>query len=339
MRIAVDAMGGDFAPSEIIPGCVKAVRTYPSVEKIILVGIEDQIKAQLKACDAVSEDRIEIFHASEIIGMGEAPAMALRRKKDSSITRAIELVKNGEADAVFSAGSTGAMVAGSALKLRTLQGVSRPTIATVLPTQKHPVVLLDAGANPQCTQEMLSQFAVMGDVYAREILGSSNPRVGLLSIGGEEAKGNDLTKQTFKVLQASHLNFVGNVESEDMFAGDVDVVVCDGFTGNIVLKTSEAVAKAMKAWLKDEFTSSFSRKIGALLLKPAFNAISERTSSEAQGGAPLLGVNGIVYIGHGSSSRVAVCNAIRVVRDSIQHDINHHIIDDLVRLKKTQETV
>lgn len=338
MRIAVDAMGGDFAPGEIVPGCVDAVRKYPSVDKIILVGDETQITEHLRQCGG-NEDRIEVLHASEVIEMGEAPAMALRRKKDSSISRAIELVKEGKADAVFSAGSTGAMVAGSSLKLRTLKGVDRPTIATVLPTQKHPVVLLDAGANPECTQKMLSQFAVMGDVYAREILGIPSPRVGLLSIGGEEAKGNDLTKQTYKLLWAAHLNFVGNIESHDMFAGDVDVVVCDGFTGNVVLKTGEAVARAMKSWFKDEFTASWSRKIGALLLKPAFKTISEKSNSESQGGAPLLGVNGIVYIGHGSSSRHAVCNAIRVIRDSVQHDINHHIIDDLARLSRAREVL
>lgn len=338
MRIAVDAMGGDFAPGEIVPGCVEAVRKYPSVDTIILVGDESRIREELLACGGNGE-RIEVFHASEVIEMGEAPAMALRRKKDSSISRAIELVKEGKADAVFSAGSTGAMVAGSSLKLRTLKGVDRPTIATVLPTQKHPVVLLDAGANPECTQKMLSQFAVMGDVYAREILGIPSPKVGLLSIGGEEAKGNELTKQTFKLLKASHLNFVGNIESHDVFAGDVDVVVCDGFTGNVVLKTGEAVARAMKSWLKDEFTASWSRKIGALLLKPAFKTISEKSNPESQGGAPLLGVNGIVYIGHGSSSRHAVCNAVRVIRDSLQHDINHHIIDDLARLSKAREVL
>jgi glycerol-3-phosphate acyltransferase PlsX len=332
MRIAVDAMGGDFAPDEIVPGCVDAVNAYPSIEKLILVGDETRIRRELASCGG-EHPRIEIVHASEVIEMGEAPVMALRRKKDSSISRSLELVKDGKADAVFSAGSTGAMVAGAALKLRTLTGVARPSIATVLPTQKHPVVLLDAGANPECTRVMLVQFAVMGDVYAREILGIEKPKVGLLSIGGEEAKGNDLTKLTFKALQNSHLNFVGNVESHDVFAGDVDVVVCDGFTGNVVLKTGEAVARAMKSWLKDEFTSTLFRKIGALILKPAFKTISEKSDSEVYGGAPLLGVNGIVYIGHGSSSRVAVKNAIRVVRDSFQHDINHHIIDDIARLE------
>jgi glycerol-3-phosphate acyltransferase PlsX len=296
------------------------------------------VEAQLKACGG-GRDKIEVVHASEVIEMGEPPAMALRRKKDSSISRAIELVKEGKAEAVFSAGSTGAMVAGATLKLRTLEGVDRPTIATVLPTQKHPVVLLDAGANPQCTQKMLAQFAVMGDVYAREILGIAKPKVGLLSIGGEEAKGNELTKQAFKVLQASHLNFVGNVESHDVFAGELDVVVCDGFTGNVVLKTGEAVARAMKTWLRDEFTATWTRKLGALLLKPAFKTISDKSNSETQGGAPLLGVNGIVYIGHGSSSRLAVRNAMRVVRDSLRHDINHHIIDDIAKLDATRESL
>ena len=338
MRIAVDAMGGDHAPGEIIPGCVEAVRAYPKVDEIVLVGDEETVHRELKAVGGAGE-RIRVVHASEVIEMGEAPAMALRRKKDSSISRAIELVKAGEADAVFSAGSTGAMVAGSTLKLRTLEGCDRPTIATVLPTQKHPVVLLDAGANPECTESMLAQFAVMGDVYAKEILGAANPRVGLLSIGGEEAKGNELTKQTFKILEASHLHFVGNVESHDMFEGEVDVVVCDGFTGNVVLKTGEAVARAMKTWMKDEFTASWSRKIGALLLKPAFKSIAQKSDPESQGGAPLLGVNGIVYIGHGSSSRRAVKNAIRVVRDSILHELNHHMIDDLARLHKTRESL
>jgi len=336
MRIAVDAMGGDFAPDEVIPGCVEAVRSFPSIEKIILVGDAERVESGMKAAGGVP-DRIELVHASEVIEMGEPPAMALRRKKDSSISRAIDLVKNGDADAVFSAGSTGAMVAGSSLKLRTLTGVDRPTIATVLPTQRNPVVLLDAGANPECTQKMLTQFAVMGDVYAREILGVEHPRVGLLSIGGEEAKGNELTKQTYKLLQASHLNFRGNVESHDLFEGKLDVVVCDGFTGNVVLKTGEAVARAMKSWLKDEFTASLPRKLGALLLKPAFKAISDKSNPESQGGAPLLGVNGIVYIGHGSSSRYAVCNAMRVIRDSVQHDINHHIIDDIARLDHARQ--
>lgn len=339
MRIAVDAMGGDFAPGEIVPGCVDAVRKIDGVTRLILVGDRARIRHELEQCGS-SPDEIDIVHASEVVGMDEAPALALRRKKDSSISRSVELVKSGEADAVFSAGSTGAAVAAAQLRLRTLPGVDRPAIATVMPTQKHNVVLLDAGANAESTDKMLTQFAVMGNVYAREVLGMANPRVGLLSIGEEDAKGNDLTKQTFKLLQScDHLNFIGNVESHDVFEGEVDVVVCDGFTGNVVLKTSEAVAHAMRAWLKSEFTATLPRKLGALLLKPAFASLKRKTDPESIGGAPLLGVNGLVFIGHGSSSRHAVFNAIRVIRDSFQHDINHHIIDDVARLAEARKSI
>jgi glycerol-3-phosphate acyltransferase PlsX len=240
---------------------------------------------------------------------------------------------------MFSAGSTGAAVAAAALRLRTLQGIDRPAIATVMPTQKHNIVLLDAGANAESTDKMLTQFAVMGDVYAREVLGMAKPRVGLLSIGEEDAKGNDLTKQTFKLLQASHLNFIGNVESHDVFEGEVDVVVCDGFTGNVVLKTSEAVAHAMRSWLRAEFTATLLRKFGAMLLKPAFASLKRKTDPESIGGAPLLGVNGLVFIGHGSSSRHAVYNALHTVFESFKHDINHHIIDDIARLAEARKAM
>jgi glycerol-3-phosphate acyltransferase PlsX len=338
MRISVDAMGGDFAPAEIVPGCVEAVRAHPGIKRLILVGDEKRLKAELDKCGHIPPS-IECFHASEVIEMDESPALALRRKKDSSIARAIELVKKGEVDAMFSAGSTGAAVAAAALRLRTLQGIDRPAIATVMPTQKHNIVLLDAGANAESTDKMLTQFAVMGDVYAREVLGMAKPRVGLLSIGEEDAKGNDLTKQTFKLLQASHLNFIGNVESHDVFEGEVDVVVCDGFTGNVVLKTSEAVAHAMRSWLRAEFTATLLRKFGAMLLKPAFASLKRKTDPESIGGAPLLGVNGLVFIGHGSSSRHAVYNALHTVFESFKHDINHHIIDDIARLSEARKAM
>ena len=328
-------MGGDHAPEEIVAGCVEAVRAFPLVERVILVGDRDRILRELARCGS-SEEELSVLHATEVVEMGESPAMALRRKKDSSIGRAIDLVKAGEADAIFSAGNTGAAVAGATLKLRALKGVDRPAIATVLPTQKHPFVLLDSGANTDCTSRMLCQFAVMGDVSAREILGVPSPKVGLLSIGEEDAKGNDLTKQTFKALQDSHLNFVGNVESHDIFEGEVDVAICDGFVGNVVLKTGEAVARAMRKWLRDEFTATLPRKLGAAMLKPAFQTIKEKSDSESSGGAPLLGANGLVFIGHGSSSRRAVFNAIRTIRDSFQHDINHHIIDDVARLNEVR---
>jgi glycerol-3-phosphate acyltransferase PlsX len=331
MRIAIDAMGGDFAPDEIVPGCVQAAQSLPGITRLILVGDETKIRALLAKTPGVPST-VEVMHASETIEMGESPAKALRKKKDSSIGRAIDLVKQGEADAMFSAGNTGAAVAATTLKLRTLPGVARPTIATVLPTQRHPFVLLDSGANTDCTARMLCEFAVMGDIYAREILGVSKPRVGLLSIGEEDAKGNEVTKDAFAILEKSHLNFMGNVESHDIFEGHVDVVACDGFAGNVVLKTSEAVASAMTAWLRAEFTASLTRKLGAMLLRPALRTIKRKTDPETYGGAPLLGANGLVFIGHGSSSRVAVANAIRVVLESFKHDINHHIIDDVARL-------
>lgn len=339
MRIAVDAMGGDFAPQEIVPGCLQAVRELQGVTRLYLVGDQARIRHELDQLGAVP-DTVEVVNASEVVGMDEAPVLALRKKKDSSILRSVDLVKQGAADAVFSAGSTGAAVAAAQLRLRTLQGVDRPAIATVMPTQKHNVVLLDAGANAESTGQMLSQFAVMGNVYAREVLGMETPRVGLLSIGEEDAKGNDLTKQAFKLLQAcKQLNFIGNVESHDVFEGEVDVVVCDGFTGNVVLKTSEAVAHAMRAWLKAEFTATFTRKLGALLLKPAFASLKRKTDPESIGAAPLLGVNGLVFIGHGSSSRHAVFNAIRAIRDAFQHDINHHMIDDVARLAEARNSL
>jgi glycerol-3-phosphate acyltransferase PlsX len=331
MRIAVDAMGGDFAPAEIVAGCVQAAKIGYGVSQIILVGNEAAIQAELDKYPN-SPDCLKIVHASEVVGMDESPAVAIRRKRDASISRAIDLVKNGEADAVFSAGNTGAAVVAATLKLRTLEGISRPAIAAIMPTMKNPCVLLDAGANIDCTPDMLCEFAAMGEVYAREILHIERPRVGLLSIGEEDAKGNDTTKEAFKILDRSPLNFVGNVESRDLFEGRVDVVSCDGFVGNVVLKTSESVAKAMGTWMKTSFTSKLNRKLGALLLQGAFKEIKEKSDPSNYGGAPLLGANGVVLIGHGSSTAEAVKNAIRVISAEIKHDINHHIVERISEL-------
>ncbi len=333
MRIAVDAMGGDFAPREVVAGAVLAAG-LPNVSELYLVGDETAIRAELAVLGAVPS-KIRIRHASEVVGMGEAPAQAVRRKKDSSIGRAVEMVRAGEADAVMSAGNTGAAVAASTLKLRTLNGVDRPAIATVMPTQKHPVVLVDAGANLDCTPDQLVQFAMMGSVYARLILGRENPVVGLLSIGGEETKGNDVTKKTFASLQRSSLNFRGNVEGRDMFEGDTDVVVCDGFVGNIVLKTSESVASAVTSWLKRELMANWVRKSACLLLRGAFRALKRRMDPEMYGGAPLLGVNGVCIIAHGRSSRHAVYHAIRVAADSVQGRVNEDIVKGISSLGST----
>ncbi len=333
MRIAVDAMGGDYAPREVVAGTVLAA-ALPNVSELILVGDEAAIKAELALLGPVSP-KIKIRHASEAVDMGEAPAQAVRRKKDSSIGRAVEMVKRGEADAVMSAGNTGGAVAASTLKLRTLEGVDRPAIATVMPTQKSPVVLVDAGANLDCTPEQLVQFAMMGSVYSRAVLGRENPIVGLLSIGGEDSKGNEVTKKTFASLQKSPLNFRGNVEGRDILEGDTDVVVCDGFVGNIVLKTTESTATAVTSWLKRELTANWIRKFACLFLRGAFRALKKKLDPESYGGAPLLGVNGVCIIAHGRSSRHAIYHAIRVATESVSGHVNEGIIKGIASLGGT----
>ena len=335
MRIAVDAMGGDHAPREIVDGVVQAARELHDAETIFLVGDEARLVDELDKHSAVPP-HVEIVHASQVVEMGESPAQAIRRKKDSSISRSLDLVKEGRADAVFSAGSTGAAVAGATLKLRTLDNISRPAIATVFPTPTTPFLLLDAGANTDCTGLMIAQFGLMGSIYATEILGIESPRVGVLSIGGEDAKGNETSKLAFKLLSESGLNFIGNVESRDLFEGRVDVVACDGFVGNVVLKTSESVAKAMGSWLRDSFTKNFIRKIGAGLLSGALKEIRQTSDPEAYGGAPLLGVRGTVIIGHGSSSAHAVRNAVRVAADAISHRLNQRMSEGAAKIGESE---
>ncbi len=332
MRISIDAMGGDHAPREIVAGTLQAAEKIQGIEKLFLVGDETAIRTELARHKGKVPACIEIIHASEVVGMGESPAVAIRRKKDSSIARSIELVKDGKADAIFSAGNTGAAVAAATLKLRTLEGVSRPAIAAIMPTPRDPFVLLDAGANPDSTPEMLQQYAVMGSIYSREILGVEKPSVGLLSIGGEAAKGNETTKKTFGLLEATHLNFVGNVESGDLFAGDVSVAVCDGFVGNVVLKTSEAVARMISTWLKTMFRANPLRILGYLLSRGVFHEMKQHADPSSHGGAPLLGANGVVIIGHGSSNALATYNAIRVAAAAIDHKLNHLIEAELKRI-------
>lgn len=328
MRIAVDAMGGDFAPKETVAGALLAARAHPGIEEICLVGDERAIRDELdRARDR--DDRLTIRHASQVVGMDEPPAVAIRRKKDSSISRAVDLVKNGEAQAVFSAGSTGAAVAAATLKLRTLEGVDRPAIAVVMPAPEGPFVLLDAGATTDCTPEMLVQFAVMGEVYAEQILNRREPRVGLLNIGGEDLKGNDVTKQAFRRLDDAWLNFKGNVESSDLFENKADVVVCDGFVGNMVLKSSEGAVRVMTRWMREEFGRNPWRKLGAAMLMGAFRAIRRKADPAAYGGAPLLGVNGICIIGHGASSARAVSNGIRVAAESVRQNVNNRIMEGI----------
>lgn len=328
MRIAVDAMGGDFAPEEIVKGAVEAAQGLPHISKIYLVGEAQAVKRELDRYSNVPA-HVEIRHASEVVSMDETPAQAIRRKKDTSIGRAIDLVKSGEADAVVSAGNTGAVVVAATLKLRTLEGVERPAIATILPTVNRPLVLIDAGANTDCTPRMLGEFGIMGSVYSRVILGQKDPVVGLMSIGGEDSKGNEITKQAFQVLSNSELNFRGNVEGHDLFEGKTDVVVCDGFVGNVVLKTSESVAHAIGHWMKVEFKRNPIRVLGALLLTGALKNMKRKMDPEMYGGAPLLGVNGICIITHGASSSRAIFHAIRVAGEAVEQKLNEAISKEI----------
>jgi glycerol-3-phosphate acyltransferase PlsX len=261
--------------------------------------------------------------------MSESAVDGVRRKKDSSISRAVDLVKHGHADAVVSAGHTGAAVAATTIKLRTLEGVDRPGIAALLPTETNLCVLIDAGANTDARPEHMLQYAIMGAVFSRYVLGYENPAIGLMSIGGEDVKGSEFTKEIFKLLRSSGLNFRGNIEGHDLFQNPVEVVLCDGFTGNVVLKSCEATAEAVFHWLKNEIKRSPIRMAGAYLMQGAFRNLKKRTNYEEYGGSPLLGVDGICIIAHGSSSPKAIKNAIRVALESIKTRINPHIVEEL----------
>ena len=329
MRIAVDAMGGDFAPRAIVEGAIRALRSLPEIQTIFLVGDEAAIRAEIQRCGDVP-GRVEVRHASEVIEMSDSAAATVRRKRDSSINRAMDLVKAGEADAVFSAGNTGASVASATLKLRTLEGVRRAAIAVAMPTPADkPMVLVDGGATPDCTPEILMQFGIMGSAYSQKIIGRGSPKVGLMSVGSEEAKGNALSRDAYGLLSQAPIHFIGNVEGHDLFEGDVDVVVCDGFTGNVILKTSESVAGAIGRWLKQEFTRNPIRILGALLLRGGLKALKAKTSKSTYGGAPLLGVNGICLIGHGSSDAVAAQNGILQAAHAVGARLNETILEGM----------
>lgn len=328
MKVALDAMGGDHAPQACVAGAVMALREFRQLEKLFLVGDEAQLRAELDRHQC-RDPRVEIVHTTQVVEMSETAVDAVRRKKDSSISRAVDLVKRGEADAVVSAGHTGAAVAATTIKLRTLEGVDRPGIAALLPTETNLCVLIDAGANTDARPEHMLQYAIMGAVFSRYVLGYDNPAIGLMSIGGEDVKGSEFTKEIFKLLRASGLNFRGNIEGHDLFHNPVEVVLCDGFTGNVVLKSCEATADAVFRWLKNELTKTPLRMAGAMIAKGAFQTIKRKTNYEEYGGSPLLGVDGICIIAHGSSSPKAVKNAIRVALESIQTRINPHIVEEL----------
>ncbi|OGW54861.1 MAG: phosphate acyltransferase [Nitrospirae bacterium RBG_13_43_8] len=313
MKIALDAMGGDYAPAVTIEGAIETVDDFQDID-ITLVGDETSIRRELNS-KRYLPNRISIKHASQIVGMDESPAVAIRKKRDSSISKAIELVKNGEADAMVSAGHSGVVMATALLFLRASPGVDRPAIATIMPTLKAPFVLIDAGANLQCKPENLFQFGLMGSAYCSTILGRTDPKIALLSIGEEDTKGNELTKESFKLLKKADINFIGNVDGKDIFTGIADVVVCDGFTGNVVLKTSEGLADAIVKILKREIAEQSVGRLGYLLMKSALISFKKKTDYDEYGGAPLLGINGTCIISHGRSTSKAIKNALRVAAD------------------------
>lgn len=326
MVVAVDAMGGDNAPSAVVEGAVMAARDFGI--SIMLVGLENKIEEELKrySLEGLS---ITIQHASEVVEMGDSPSRALRQKRDSSIRVAIESLQSGKAEAMVSAGNTGAVLAASTVILRPLPEIDRPAIAVLLPTLKGPVVLLDAGANVDCKSELLFQFAIMGHVYARYQLKKNSPAVGLLSIGEEDTKGNEATKETFQLLKHSHINFIGNVEAKEVYRGYADVIVCDGFTGNIALKISESLAEMIEKSLRQMFVSNLRTKIAYKLMEPYFRSFKKTVDYSEYGGAPLLGINGICIVSHGSSSPKAIKNAIKQADDFINNKVNQRIQEDL----------
>jgi len=334
MKIALDAMGGDFGPPNLVGGAVLALREYRRIGKLFLVGDSKQIEAELKK-QRCNDSRVEIVHASQVVDMSDRAVESVRRKKDSSVSRAVDLVKHGQADAIVSAGHTGAAVAASKIKLRTLPGIDRPGIAAILPTETNVFVLIDAGANIDARPEHLFQYAIMGSVYSRHVLGYPKPSVGLISLGEEDVKGNEMTKEVFKMLKKSSLNFVGNIEGRHLFEDPVEVVVCDGFVGNVILKTCESISVAIFEWLKHELSRTPMRKLGAVLARESFRTIKDKTNYEEYGGSPLLGVNGICIIAHGSSSSLAIKNALRVAAESIEHQVNPHIIEEVQRYHET----
>ena len=322
MKIAVDAMGGDHGPAVVVEGAVAAVREFGA--SVILVGDQAAIEGEIARLDADTLS-LEVRHASQVVGMAESPSQALRRKRDSSLRVAAELVRDGKAAAFISAGNTGAAMAISMFVIGVLRGVDRPAIAAVLPNLQRFTVLLDVGANVDPKPWHLFQFAVMGHVYARDILGVETPRVGLLSVGEEEGKGTELTREAYEQLKESSLNFVGNVEGRDIYNGQCDVVVTDGFTGNVALKISESLAETLGAMIREELTRDWRSKLGAALALPAFKRFRRRVDYTEMGGAPLLGIDGAAIICHGSSPVKAIKNAVRVAQEWSKAGLNEHI--------------
>jgi glycerol-3-phosphate acyltransferase PlsX len=330
MRLAVDVMGGDHGPEELLQGVKLALAAEPGVVELYVVGPKPDLEA---ACSRIglTDPRLKIHHASEVLSMEDDPGLAVRRKKDSSLLRAIELVREGAADAVISSGNTGGLLAGATIRLGRLKGVRRPALACILPTLKGAWVLIDGGANPEGNPEMLLQFAIMGSAYSRAMLGVESPRVGVLSNGSEDAKGNELTRATVALIRKTDLNCAGYCEGYDLFLDGVDVAVCDGFVGNIVLKSAESLGKAVRAMLKEELTSHWIRMLGAKLAEGGLRRIAARMNPEVYGGALLLGLDGCAVKIHGGAKRDTLRHAISQTRRFVELQLNDAIVRDIAR--------
>ncbi len=320
MKIAVDAMGGDYAPRELVRGAVAALQRREKLE-VLLVGRSEELEAELESCEKERAERIRIVPAQDVIAMNEHPGLALRRKKEASVVVAARLVKEGEAAAFVSAGNTGAAMGAALFHLGRIEGVARPAIASPFPTGQGLCLLLDAGANADARPTYLEQFAHMGAIYAENVWGIPNPRVGLLNIGSEPEKGNELSREAYQLLARSTLNFVGNVEGRELATGVVDVIICDGFVGNVILKLAEGLAVDLMERLRGELNAGFRTRVGAALALPAFRRFKKGLDYQEYGGAPLLGVNGICIISHGSSKARAIENAIGAAVAAVEKDV------------------
>lgn len=318
MRIVLDGMGSDNYPDPEVHAAIEAAALYE--DKILLVGHEKQLNPKLKALGGL--EHVSVIHASEVLEMTDKPSRSARGKAENSMAVGMELLKSGQGDAFVTAGNTGGAMANGLFRLGRIRGVKRPALTVLLPVvDGGHCVLLDIGANAECKPEFLRQFAIMGSLYAEKVLGKTNPRVGLLSNGEEAGKGNDLVKETYPLLEASGLNFIGNVEGKELFGGEADVVVTDGFTGNVLVKSSEAVSKMLIDIIRKELTGSFRTSIGALLAKPAFNKVKKLMDPGEVGAAPLLGINGLIFVGHGRSDSRALVSAIRLARQAVEADL------------------
>ena len=324
VTLAIDAMSGDHGLSVTVAAALSCVQENKQLT-VILVGDEVAVRKQLAQLRAESDPRLRVHHASEVVGMDEAPSKVLRGKKDSSMRVAIDLVKRGEAQAMVSAGNTGALMATAKFVLKTLPGIDRPAIVSAIPSINGHVHMLDLGANAECTAEQLFQFAVMGTALITAMRGETRPRVALLNIGSEEIKGSDVIRSAAAMLQGSSLNYIGFVEGDGIFLSDVDLVVCDGFVGNVALKTGEGVAKMIRQFLKEEFTANFLHKLAALAAMPALKALGKRIDPRHYNGATLLGLNGTVVKSHGSADEIGFANAIRVGVREVEQDVPKRI--------------